>query len=101
MVTIYLHNGHQTFVSNLTGLQFWHCRLGHPSFDKMHFLHQFVPTFHTINTTSHFCDVCPLAKQKRPPFPNAGHKSTHVFYLIHCDIWGPYFCLYMMVLSIF
>jgi hypothetical protein len=55
--------------------------LGHPSFDKMHFLHQVVAAFHTINKTSHFCDVCPLAKQKRLPFPNVGHKSTHVFYL--------------------
>ena len=77
--------------SNLTSLQLWHCQLGHPSFDKIHFLHQVVPKFHTINKDSHFCDVCPLAKQKRLPFPNAGHKSMHIFDLIHCDIWGFYF----------
>ena len=82
------HSAHKTVasISNLTDLQLWHCRLGHPSVDKMHFLHQFVPTFHAINKESHFCDVCPLAKQKRLPFPNAGHKSIHNFDLIHCDI---------------
>jgi hypothetical protein len=87
------HSAHKTVasVSNLTDLQLWHCRLGHPSVDRMHFLHQFVPTFHAINKESHFCDVCPLAKQKRLPFPTAGHKSIHNFDLIHCDIWGPYF----------
>jgi hypothetical protein len=78
-------------VSNLTGLQLWHCRLGHPSFDRMHFLQQAVPDLHNINKDSYFCDVCPLAKQKRLYFPNAGHKSMHIFDLIHCDIWGPYF----------
>jgi transposase InsO family protein len=78
-------------ISNLTALQLWHCRLGHPSFDKMYSLHQLVPDFHTINKESHFYDVCPLTKQKRLPFPNAGHKSMHNFDLIHCDIWGPNF----------
>jgi hypothetical protein len=57
----------------------------------MYSLHQLVPDFHNINKESHFCDVCLLAKQKRLPFPNAGHKSMHNFALIHCDIWGPYF----------
>ena len=49
-------------VSNLTALQLWHCRLGHPSFDKMYSLHHFVPDFPDINKESHFCDVYPLAK---------------------------------------
>ena len=57
----------------------------------MHSLHHFVPNFLDINKESHFCDVCPLAKHKRLPFPNAGHKTSHNFDLIHCDIWGPYF----------
>jgi hypothetical protein len=78
-------------VSNLTGTQLWHCRLGHPSFDRMQFLHKAVPDLHFLNKSSHFCDVCPLAKHKRLPFPNTGHKTSHTFDLIHCDIWGPYF----------
>ena len=42
------------------------------------------------NKSIPFCDICPLAKQKRLPFPNAGQISANNFDLIHCDIWGPY-----------
>jgi hypothetical protein len=78
-------------VSNLAGTKLWHCRLGHPSHDRMQLLHKLVPDIHSINKDFNFCDVCPLAKHKRLPFPNDGHKTSHVFDLIHCDIWGPYF----------
>ena len=37
------------------------------------------------------CTVCPLAKQKRLPFPNENHVCFSMFDLIHCDIWGLFF----------
>jgi transposase InsO family protein len=78
-------------VGNLTGTRLWHCRLGHPSHDRMQLLHNVVPDIQSINKDFNFCDVCPLTKHKRLPFPNDGHKTSHIFHLIHCDIWGPYF----------
>ena len=72
-------------------MQLWHYRLRHSSFDRLQFLHQYVKNLPTINKNPPFCDICPLAKQKRLSFPNAGHMCKNNFDLIHCDIWGPYF----------
>ena len=33
---------------------------------------------------------CPIAKQKRLPFPSFNHLSNNAFDLIHCDVWGPF-----------
>jgi hypothetical protein len=94
---------HQTSVSSFnkvasvsapvqfTPMQLWHYRLGHSSFDKLHFLHGCVQNLPSMNKNASFCDICPLAKQKRLPFPNKGHMCLNNFDLIHCDIWGPYF----------
>uniref|UniRef100_A0A2N9FQ69 Integrase catalytic domain-containing protein n=1 Tax=Fagus sylvatica TaxID=28930 RepID=A0A2N9FQ69_FAGSY len=71
-------------------LHVWHCRLGHPSFSRMHFLSSFMPHVSHSCTDVHTCNVCPLAKQKRLPFPNNTHLSSQSFDLLHVDIWGPY-----------
>ena len=72
-------------------MQLWHYRLEHSSFDKLHFLHSYVQNLPSMNKNASFCDICPLAKQKRFPFPNKGHMCLNNFDLIYCDIWGPYF----------
>lgn len=36
------------------------------------------------------CEVFPLAKQKRMPFQKSTTMTSHVFELIHIDLWGPY-----------
>ena len=36
------------------------------------------------------CKVCPLAKQKRLPFPFNNKLSSNAFDLIHLDVCGPY-----------
>ena len=36
------------------------------------------------------CNVCPLAKQKRLPFPFNNKINSCAFDLIHLDVWGPY-----------
>ena len=68
----------------------WHCRLGHPSLSRMSFLSSIVPNVSHSCTNAHTCTVCPLAKQKRLPFPNNNHLSSTSFELLHVDIWGPY-----------
>ncbi|CAL8991399.1 unnamed protein product [Prunus brigantina] len=36
------------------------------------------------------CDICPMAKQTRLPFPLSSISSNVPFALLHCDIWGPH-----------
>ena len=36
------------------------------------------------------CQVCHYAKQQRLPFPDSSSCTTHIFELIHVDLWGPY-----------
>ena len=66
----------------------WHLRLGHPLNAKLsslkNVLHDSVCTFNKD------CEICPLAKHKRLPFPFPNHISNSPFDIVHCDIWGPY-----------
>ena len=68
----------------------WHCRLGHPSSSRMNFLSSVVPNISHSCKDTHVFIVCPLAKQKRLPFPNNNHVSSTAFDILHVDIWGPY-----------
>lgn len=67
--------------------QLWHNRLGHSPLSVIRTIDELaitscVPSFH--------CDVCPLAKQVRLPFPTSHSVSKNKFELIHCDLWCPY-----------
>jgi hypothetical protein len=69
----------------------WHCRLGHPSSTRMSFISKFLTFVSGSVNSIHDCKICPLAKQKRLPFPNNNNLSTSAFDILHVDIWGPYF----------
>jgi len=62
----------------------WHRRLGHPSFNRLQFLADNLLKFNF--DSSHKCDVYPLAKQTRHPFPSSSISTSKCFSLIHCDI---------------
>ena len=50
-----------------------------------------VPAFNSCNENKSFeCNVCPLAKQKRLPFPHSVIASSSYFDLVHANIWGPF-----------
>jgi hypothetical protein len=66
----------------------WHSRLGHLSDSRLHLLHHVIPEFSAESNKA--CFVCPLAKQHKISFPTSITYSTHIFDLIHCDIWGPF-----------
>ena len=66
----------------------WHSRLGHPSDAKISVLKNVLPDLNSVSNK--ICEICPLAKHKRLPFPFHNHVSEFPFDLIHCDIWGPY-----------
>ena len=67
---------------------FWHLRLGHPSFSHFKFL---ADQLHINNASlSHNCSICPLAKQTRLSFPRSSITTHSTFDLLHCDVWGPH-----------
>ena len=79
--------------SDVDNTSLWHCRLGHPSPQRLVLLHSLVPDVINCNINKTFdCSVCPLAKQKMLPFPASisSSSSSSCFDLIHADIWGPY-----------
>ena len=83
-------NFSSTIHVHLVSAQTWHNRLGHISskcFDKL----RDKLSCTDVNFSTHFpCYICPLAKQRRLPFVSHNNLSSSPFYLIHCDIWGPF-----------
>jgi hypothetical protein len=67
----------------------WHSRLGHLSDSKIHLLNDVLPGCSSIYNKD--CFVCPLAKQHIISFPISNTHFAHIFDLIHCDIWDPFF----------
>jgi len=63
----------------------WHFRLGHLSKDKIYVLSTKFD-YISSKTCNDFCQICPLAKQKRLSFPLSIYSSNKFFYLLHVDI---------------
>lgn len=78
---------HAVSVNSVVSLDVWHQRLGHPSLNKLKVLSKFLSPTNTHLTN---CQICPLEKQKKLPFPVSEFKSSAIFDLIHCDVWGPF-----------
>ena len=47
-------------------------------------------TLDNCKAALHDCEICPLAKHTRFPFPSSSTKSTSLFSLLHLDAWGPF-----------
>ena len=48
-----------------------------------------------ISNEMFHCDIYLLPKQKRLPFNASSHISSKCFDLIHCDLWGRFFCFHL------
>ncbi|XP_012856897.1 PREDICTED: uncharacterized protein LOC105976150 [Erythranthe guttata] len=68
----------------------WHNRLGHIPQLKLDILSTKFSLAMDKPKNNSCCYICPMAKQKRLKFPISSTVSSHMFDLIHCDIWGPY-----------
>ena len=66
----------------------WHLRLGHPSPSRL----KLASSLLSSNNVSYHnnCNVCPMAKQTRLPFPLSSISTHAPFDLLHCDLWGPH-----------
>ena len=67
----------------------WHLRLGHVSDNKLNTLHNHLPDVIQFQSNKD-CVLCPIAKQKKLPFPSFNHISSNAFDIVHCDVWGPF-----------
>lgn len=80
--------GHTSLaVQHLEDAEIWHKRLGHVPMPVI----RKISMFKNKNSfVLDHCDVCPLARQTRVPFPISTSRETGVFHLVHIDVWGPY-----------
>ena len=73
----------------MDSLDLWLARLGHPSF-KVTKLVPAIDVRKNSEILNKHCDTCYRAKHTRDSFPLSDNKSSNLFELIHCDLWGPY-----------
>lgn len=76
--------------SKLDEAKLFHLRLGHIPYSK---LHSVVPNIDSTILSDCICAICPAARQHRLSFGSSEIKTTHVFDLLHIDVWGPYHTL--------
>jgi hypothetical protein len=72
----------------ISSTDLWHCRLGHLSSSRLHFMAKTLLNFPFKFQGS--CDICALSKQCRLSFSASSISFIRPFELIHCDIRGPY-----------
>jgi hypothetical protein len=64
-------------------------RLGHPSTSRLKLCSPLLSPNNIVSSENN-CNVCPMAKQTRIPFPLSTISTHAPFDLLHCDIWGPH-----------
>ena len=81
---------HSAVVNSISDIpaNVWHLRLGHVSAKKLVLLHKLFP-YISIPKCNDNCEICPVAKQRKFPFPTSHIKFVAAFDLLHIDIWGP------------
>ena len=62
----------------------WHRRLAHPSNSVFNSL------FPSLSKGSLDCEICHFAKSCRLPFKTSLSQTSHIFEMIHSDVWGPF-----------
>jgi hypothetical protein len=83
------HSASNCSTNNISDSALWHMRLGHISFDRHQCIANQFPFIH-FNKARIPCDVCHFSKQKKLPHFSSITKTTHIFDILHADIWGPY-----------
>jgi hypothetical protein len=62
----------------------WHRCLGHPS-------NYVLSKINSISISKPLeCEICHFSKSSKLPFNNSTTHVSHVFELIHSDVWGPF-----------
>lgn len=69
-----------------SNVRLWHNRLSHLPISST----KTISSISSISDLLYLCDVCPLARQSKLPFPTSSIKTKYAFELIYIDTWGPY-----------
>ena len=64
-------------------------RLGHISHDRHQCIAATFP-FISFKNVKIPCDTCRFAKQRKLPHCSSLTKTSHIFEILHADIWGPF-----------
>ncbi|KAH0679337.1 hypothetical protein KY284_020422 [Solanum tuberosum] len=80
-------NGKNYVSENPESIKLWHLRLGHMSYNAMKNIARILVSHEKHRFP---CDVCPMARQSKLPFPKISISSKHCFELLHINTWGPY-----------
>jgi hypothetical protein len=79
---------HVSAAAVLPSYELWHRRFGHPSSSVLSSIPILALTLSNNNIVP--CSTCHRAKQSRSSFPLSSSHASHLFDIIHCDVWGPY-----------
>ncbi|KAM6588273.1 hypothetical protein CsatA_010878 [Cannabis sativa] len=72
--------------SNVSLVNLWHQRLGHPS--KI-IMNKVLHSLHIPTADPSFCNACQYGKLHQFTFLSSQHSTTTPFEIIHTDLWGP------------
>jgi len=84
------------FIACHSTLEMWHFRLDYPFFEQMRCMN--LPSFNKRKQGS-VCQICPMTKMHRLPFPLGYSKASKLFELLYMDIWGLIHIALTMVVS--
>lgn len=73
---------------NSNSLKLWHQRLAHALVNVLKRIFNLVYDFKSIDIKP--CTVCHISKQHKLPFSINDAITSHVFCLVHVDLWGPH-----------
>lgn len=65
----------------------WYWRLSHPSLTVLKHIKSLSLSNEYVSSD---CEICHLAKQVRLSFSARESRSTAIFDVVNCDVWGPY-----------
>jgi hypothetical protein len=65
----------------------WHQRLDHPGHEALSKLTHSAAIKCAPGAPDSLCHACQLGRHVRLPFPTSSSRTSHVFQLLHCDLW--------------
>ena len=72
---------------NIIPVDLWHFQMGHLSTERLQCIRSYYPILR--NNKDFVCNTCHYTKHKKLPFSSSISHASHIFDLLHMDIWGP------------
>lgn len=79
----------QLNITQLSNLESWHCRLGHPAFPVLRSILNFNDLASSVHVYKITCNSCYCNKSQKLSFGVSSMTSSKPLQLIYTDFWGP------------